>query len=173
MPRLKKILSNWSWWKINKIDYFWTSFYWNKLDTWITSENILSIQTFEFSITLINIDYMKIGFLIFALLLLFSLNGYIIVRGWQALPSASLFRPLYLVTAILLFLAMFAGMIFGNNMSQGLAKAVSLAGFTYFIIFCYLFLSFLLVDILRLINLVVHIAPAYIASIRFWMLVAT
>jgi len=116
---------------------------------------------------------MKIGFLIFALLLLFSLNGYIIVRGWQALPSASLFRPLYLVTAILLFLAMFAGMIFGNNMSQGLAKAVSLAGFTYFIIFCYLFLSFLLVDILRLINLVVHIAPAYIASFRFWMLVAT
>ena len=80
---------------------------------------------------------MKIGFVIFAIIILFSLNGYIMVRGWQALPSASLFRPIYLVTAILLFIALFAGMILENSMPQGIAKAVSLAGFTYLIIFIY------------------------------------
>ena len=116
---------------------------------------------------------MKIGFVIFAIIILFSLNGYIMVRGWQALPSASLFRPIYLVTAILLFIALFAGMILENSMPQGIAKAVSLAGFTYLIIFIYLLISFLLVDILRLFNLVIHIAPAFMATFRLWMMVVT
>ena len=116
---------------------------------------------------------MKIGFLVIALVILFSLNGYVMVRGWQALPSASTLRPIYLVTTIVLFLAMLAGMILSNAMPQGLSKVVSFAGFTYIIIFSYLFLSFLFVDILRLINLIVQIRPAYMVNFRLWMMVAT
>ena len=116
---------------------------------------------------------MKIGFLVIALVILFSLNGYVMVRGWQALPSASTLRPIYLVTTIVLFLAMLAGMILSNAMPQGLSKVVSFAGFTYIIIFSYLFLSFLFVDILRLINLIVQIKPAYMVNFRLWMMVAT
>ena len=116
---------------------------------------------------------MKIGFLVIALVILFSLNGYVMVRGWQALPSASTLRPIYLVTTIALFLAMLAGMILSNAMPQGLSKVVSFAGFTYIIIFSYLFLSFLFVDILRLINLIVQIRPAYMVNFRLWMMVAT
>ena len=116
---------------------------------------------------------MKIGFLVIALVILFSLNGYVMVRGWQALPSASTLRPIYLVTTIALFLAMLAGMILSNAMPQGLSKVVSFAGFTYIIIFSYLFLSFLFVDILRLINLIVQIKPAYMVNFRLWMMVAT
>jgi len=116
---------------------------------------------------------MKAGFIIIALAILFSLNGYVMVRGWQALPSASALRPVYLVSTIVLFLALLAGMIFSNAMPQAVAKTVSFIGFTYIIIFIYLFLSFLLVDILRLFNLFIHIRPVYMANFRLWMLAAT
>jgi predicted MPP superfamily phosphohydrolase len=116
---------------------------------------------------------MKIGFVIIALAILFSLNGYVMIRGWQALPSASMLRPIYLVTTIVLFIAMLSGMIFSNAMPQVVAKTVTFVGFTYIIIFIYLFLSFLLVDILRLFNLFIQIAPVYMANFRLWMMVAT
>jgi len=95
------------------------------------------------------------------------------VRGWQALPSASVLRPVYLVTTILLFLALLSGMIFSNSMPLGVAKAVSFAGFTYIIIFIYLFLSFLLVDIVRLFSMFVHIAPVFMTNFRLWVMVGT
>ena len=116
---------------------------------------------------------MKIGFILIAFAILLSLNSYIMVRGWQALPAASFLRPVYLITAIVLFLALLSGMIFSNSMPPVIAKAVSFAGFTYIIIFIYLFLSFLLVDIVRLFSLFIHIAPVYMANFRLWMMVGT
>ena len=116
---------------------------------------------------------MKIGFIIIALAILFSLNGYVMARGWQALPSVSSIRPIYLSIMIVLLLALLSGMIFSNAMPLVVAKAVSFDGFTYLIIFIYLFLSFLLVDVLRLFNLIIQIGPAYMASFRLWMMVAT
>jgi len=120
-----------------------------------------------------NLEFMKIGFIVIALVILFSLNGYVMVRGWHALPSDSFLRPIYLVTAIVLFVCMMAGMIFSNAMPQGVAKVIAFAGFSYIIIFIYLFLSFLLVDILRLFNLIIQINPVYMANFRLWMMVAT
>jgi len=116
---------------------------------------------------------MKIGFILIALAILLSLNSYIMVRGWQALPAASVLRPVYLVTTILLFLALLSGMLLSNAMPQGIAKAVSFAGFTYIIIFIYLFLSFLLVDIVRLFSLFIHIAPVFMSGLRLWAMVVT
>jgi len=116
---------------------------------------------------------MKIGFILIAFAILLSLNSYVMVRGWQALPAASVLRPVYLVTAIVLFLALLSGMILSNAMPPVVAKAVSFAGFTYIIIFIYLFLSFLLVDIVRLFGLLIHITPVYMANFRLWMMVGT
>jgi len=116
---------------------------------------------------------MKIGFILIAFAILLSLNSYVMVRGWQALPAASVLRPFYLVTAIVLFLALLSGMILSNAMPPVVAKAVSFAGFTYIIIFIYLFLSFLLVDIVRLFGLLIHITPVYMANFRLWMMVGT
>jgi len=116
---------------------------------------------------------MKIGFVFIALALLFSLNGYVMMRGWQALSSASALRPVYLTASIVLFVALLTGMIFSNSMPQVVAKAISFAGFTYIIVFIYLFLSFLIVDVLRLFNLFIHIAPAYVANFRLGMMALT
>lgn len=116
---------------------------------------------------------MKIGFIIVALAILFSLNGYVIVRGWQALPSASTIRPVYFITFILLFLSMLTGMIFGNAMPAVVAKTVSFIGFSYIIIFIYLFLSFLAVDIVRIANYFIRFAPTGLAGFRLWVMIVT
>ena len=116
---------------------------------------------------------MKIGFVLIALAILFSFNGYVIARGWQVIPSGSILRAIYLVSTIVLFLAMLAGMIFGNEMPAAIAKAVSFIGFTYILISIYLFISFVFVDVLRLFNLFIDIGPIYMANFRLWMMTAT
>jgi predicted MPP superfamily phosphohydrolase len=116
---------------------------------------------------------MKIGFFIIAFAILISFNSYIMLRGWQALPPASVFRPIYLVSGIVLFIALLTGMIFSNSMPQVVAKAVCFAGFSYIIIFSYLLISFLFVDIVRLFSLVIQMRPVYMANFRLWMMVAT
>ncbi|MDR3652905.1 MAG: metallophosphoesterase [Paludibacter sp.] len=116
---------------------------------------------------------MKIGFIIIALAILFSLNSYVILRGWQALPSVYNVRQAYLITTILLFLALMGSMIFGNAMPQLVAKTVSFIGFSYIVVFIYLFLSFLIVDIVRIANYFIHFLPAGMATFRLWTMIIT
>lgn len=116
---------------------------------------------------------MKIGFFIIAFAILISMNSFVIVRGWQALPPVSVIRPIYLITMIAMFLAMFIAMIFGHLMPPVLGKAISQIGFTYMIVFMYLSLSFLLVDIVRVGNYFFHFAPAGMPAFRMWAMIAT
>jgi predicted MPP superfamily phosphohydrolase len=116
---------------------------------------------------------MKISFFITALTVLISMNSFVMVRGWQALPSVSYLRPIYLTVVIIMFLAIFVGMIFGSNMPANLGKAISHVGFSYMVIFIYLFISFLLVDMVRIANYFVHFAPAGMAAFRLWVMIAT
>ena len=95
---------------------------------------------------------MKIGFFIIAFAILISINSYVILRGWQTLPSVSAIRPIYLVSMIVLFLTLMVTIIFGEHMTHDIAKVISFIGFTYFIVFVYLLISFLLVDGVRIAN---------------------
>lgn len=115
---------------------------------------------------------MKIVFFIIAFAILLSTNSYVMVRGWQALPSISVVRPVYLSSMILMFLALFAGMIFGNLMPAFWGKFISQIGFAYLIVFIYLFLSFLLVDLVRILNFYIHFAPVGMAAFRMWGMAA-
>ena len=116
---------------------------------------------------------MKLGFALVAFSIISLLNGYVIWRGWQALPAASFYRPLFLIVALLMFLCMMGGMIFGHLLPHNFAKIISLTGFTYFIIVTYLFLSFLLVDIVRIANYFIAFAPAGMAAFRLWALMGS
>ena len=116
---------------------------------------------------------MKIGFFIIAFAILLSLNSFVIVRGWQALPPVSIVRPAYLITMIVMFLAMFVAMIFGHLMPPFLGKAISQVGFTYMIVFIYLALSFLVVDVIRLGNYFLHFAPVGMPVFRMWGMLAS
>ncbi len=116
---------------------------------------------------------MKIGFFIIVLAIILSMNGYVVVRGWHALPPVSYIRTGYLISILALFVAMLAGMIFGSSMPPAVGKAVTFVGYTYMIIFIYLFLSFTLVDIVRLANHFIHFAPAGMAVFRMWVMYIT
>ena len=85
---------------------------------------------------------MKTVFIFIAFSILISINSYVWVRGWHALPTGSITRPIYLTTMIGCFLALLGGMIFGNLMPLPLARAISFIGFTYIIVFVYLMVSF-------------------------------
>jgi len=116
---------------------------------------------------------MKIGFFIIAFAILISINSYVILRGWQALPSVSSIRPIYLTSMIVLFLSLIVTMVFGEHMTHDVAKVISFIGFTYFIVFVYLLISFLLVDGVRIANYFFHFLPAGMAKFRLWAMVAT
>ena len=76
---------------------------------------------------------MKIGFIIVALLIFFSLNSYVIVRGWHSLPPASVLRPLFLVSMIAMLLAGGQGSRLGV-LTQKVAKPAVAFGGKYRII---------------------------------------
>jgi len=116
---------------------------------------------------------MKIGFIIVALLIFFSINTYVVVRGWHSLPPASVLRPLFLVSMIAMFAALLGSMIFGNAMPLSLAKVVSFIGFSYMIIFVYMFVAFLVVDVVRVANYFIHFAPQGMAAFRLWSMAIT
>ena len=111
---------------------------------------------------------MKISFFVIIFTFVLSMNSYVIVRGWQALPPVSVIRPFYLVTILVLFITMIVGMIFGSSMPHTTGKIISSIGFTYMILFVYLFLSFLLVDFVRLFNHFIHFAPEGMHVFRMW-----
>ncbi|MFT3752356.1 MAG: metallophosphoesterase [Paludibacter sp.] len=116
---------------------------------------------------------MRIGFFILILAIIISMNGYVVARGWQALPAVSVIRPVFLISMLTLFISMFAGMIFGSSMPPAVGKAVTFVGYTYMIIFIYLFLSFLVVDIVRIANYFIHFAPVGMAAFRMWAMYIT
>ncbi len=111
---------------------------------------------------------MKITFFIIAFSIFLLINSYVITRGWQALSSSSIFRTNYVIVMIILFSTLMISMIFGNKFPIYIAKTLSFVGFTYFIIFGYLFISFFVVDIIRLANYFLHFLPAGMAGFRLW-----
>lgn len=111
---------------------------------------------------------MRYLFFIFILVFLLSLLSYVLLRGWQSLQPAGNARVYYLIISISLFVSMIGSMIFGNYLPATLAKYLSFAGLSYFIVMIYLMFSFLLVDIVRLTNHFVHFAPAGLITFRYW-----
>ncbi len=116
---------------------------------------------------------MKISFLIIAISILLTINSFVIIRGWQALSTVSTIRPYYLATMILFFIALLSSLIFGHLMPHNIAKVVSFFGFTYMIVFIYLLLSFLIVDIVRIANYFIHFLPVGMANFRLWTMLGT
>ena len=116
---------------------------------------------------------MKIAFFVFVITIFLVINSYVIVRGWQALSSTPLYRTIYLSVILFLFLSLVGSMIFGYVLPPRLAKALSFIGFTYIVIFIYLFVSFFIVDIVRIVDFYLHLFPAGMAAFRMWAMVIT
>ncbi|MBP1637778.1 MAG: metallophosphoesterase [Bacteroidetes bacterium] len=81
---------------------------------------------------------------------------YTIVRGCQVFASVGNMKTVYLAVMIVLLVAFFAGMFLENQLSPGAANILSFIGYSYLVVLCALFISFLLVDDIRIIN---HFVP--------------
>jgi predicted MPP superfamily phosphohydrolase len=115
---------------------------------------------------------LRYSFFIIAVLILLFVLVYTIVRGMQALTSFGNWKFVYLGASILLLACLIVGMTFENSMPQSVAKITVFAGYSYLILISYLFLSFLVIDIVRIIN---HFLPfiVNVQSFRMWAFLVT
>lgn len=116
---------------------------------------------------------MKLIFLSIMILTIFAFNGYAWMRGWQALPIGSVYRPIFLGTMIGLYLTFLVGMFLGGKLDPPLGKVITFIGFSYFLFVIYLLLSFLMVDIVRLFNYFLHFAPTGMIVFRQWAMLGS
>lgn len=116
---------------------------------------------------------MKITFFLFVFAFTVLIAFYVSLRGWQALLPMGNVRIWYVVGNVVLFILMLVGLMARGSMPHLLAKTITFTGFSYMLVMIYLFLSFLLVDIVRLINLIVHFAPAGMQTFRLWAMMIT
>lgn len=111
---------------------------------------------------------MKYGFFLIVLAVFFGMMGYVLIRGFQALPPKFNIQMIYAGLFTGLLALMVAGLFLENAFSPALSKAVTFTGYTFLMVVIYLFLSFLLVDIIRLLNYFLHFAPIGMHTFRYW-----
>lgn len=105
---------------------------------------------------------MKIGFFAFILIFFLTILVYVIVRGTQALSFSPLWKSIYIVLSVTLFLSFFVGMILGNYFPLSVAKTITFLGDSFLIVMIYLVFAFLATDII-LFNKIFH----FLKQIRF------
>ena len=110
---------------------------------------------------------MKYLFFIVILLLWLLLVAYTFIRGNQAFLSVPAVRWIYLALMTISFLSFFAGFFLNEFLSPILGKTISFIGYSFLILSIYLFFSFLMIDIVRLLNHFLHFIPDE-AKFRTW-----
>lgn len=110
---------------------------------------------------------MKYLFFIVILLLWLLLVAYTFIRGNQAFLSVPAVRWIYLALMTISFLSFFAGFFLNEFLSPMLGKTISFIGYSFLILSIYLFFSFLMIDIVRLLNHFLHFIPDE-AKFRTW-----
>lgn len=103
------------------------------------------------------------------------LNFYIFIRGWQALGAGSTLRPLYLILFLAVAACFFAGRILERFALSLFTDILVWIGSFWLAAMLYLFLIVLLLDIIRLVNLIFPVWPAFIRDnygraklVTFW-----
>ncbi|HET9571151.1 MAG TPA: metallophosphoesterase [Bacteroidales bacterium] len=84
------------------------------------------------------------------------------------LPAKPIIRWVFGVGYILLFLALFAGLYFEQNLGLPFAKILTFTTYTFLLAVIYMALSFLVIDLVGLINRFIHFAPAGMYDVRQW-----
>lgn len=110
---------------------------------------------------------MKYLFFIVILLLWLALVAYTFNRGNQAFSSVPAVRWVYLSLMAISFLSFFAGFFLNEFFPPTLGKFISFIGYSFIILSVYLFFSFLIIDIVRLLNHFLHFIPD-VAKFRTW-----
>jgi predicted MPP superfamily phosphohydrolase len=90
------------------------------------------------------------------------LNFYIFIRGWQAIPQGSPLKSLYLGLFLLFALAFLAGRFLERVWASPVSDILVWIGSFWFGALLYFFLSVVVLDLLRAINVVIPVYPSWI-----------
>ena len=93
-----------------------------------------------------------------------SVNYYIFIRGWQSLPAGSTLRSIYLPLFLFVALSYMAGRILENVWLSKLSDVLVWIGSFWLAAMIYFLLIIIILDILRLMNLIFPISPEFIKA---------
>jgi hypothetical protein len=102
-------------------------------------------------------------FLIFLLIFL-TLNGYLYIRGRQALPDGAVMHLIYTIIFLMASLSVFIAVFAGNKLPVWLAFVFEEVGGYWVILFIFLIAAALLGDILRISDHLFRVFPAWVTS---------
>jgi len=105
---------------------------------------------------------------LFRFLLIFSvfiaLNGYLFIRGWQAMPDKVWVHMVYTVLFLFSSLSVFIAIFLGNRLPLWLSLVFEQVGGYYIILFIFIFAGALLGDLLRASDHYFRIFPEWVAA---------
>ncbi len=84
------------------------------------------------------------------IMLFLGANGYVIYRLWQMMPATIIGRSLLVLAGITVSIAPFLAMIFGDRFPMDVTSFLYKAGTSWMVVFVYLLMFFLLLDLFRL-----------------------
>ncbi len=89
----------------------------------------------------------------------FAINYYVFIRGWQAINALHSLKPFYLIIFIIVSTAYIATKFLTAKIPSWLYDALLWIGSFWFTFLIYFFLSILIFDFVRLLNLWLHFIP--------------
>lgn len=95
-------------------------------------------------------------------LIIFLITFYAFYRGLQLMPQILSVKIIYSVVYFLSAAAFILRMIFGDTINLNLSYALSVVGFTWFVVVSWALILILFIDITRIINYFTHIYPTFI-----------
>lgn len=107
----------------------------------------------------------QIVFIILMLLFLLGSNFYVFYRLWTMLPTTIIGRILLIVSAILIFSSLFLALFAGGVLPSSLVSILYKTGTSWFFIFLYLLIIFLVLDLLR----ITHLLPVERFMYHSWI----
>jgi predicted MPP superfamily phosphohydrolase len=98
------------------------------------------------------------------LIIFIALNGYLFIRGRQALPDRLPLQVIYTVVFLVASLSVFIAIFLGNRLPAWLSLIFEQTGGYYMILFIFMLAGALLGDLLRVTNHYFHYFPEWITS---------
>ena len=101
---------------------------------------------------------------ILVLLVFISINAYLFIRGWQALPNRTFVHFIYTAVFLLAAFGVFIGLFLGSKLPVWLSYTCEMVGGYWLILFVYFLFAAILGDALRIADHYFHIFPGWIIS---------
>lgn len=111
---------------------------------------------------------MKITFFLIIFAVILAMFSSVLMHVLPLLPARFGTRWIVGIVYILLFLTLLSGLFLEHLLQPGIAKVLTFTGYTFLLIVIYMTLSFLLTDVIRLVNNWFHFAPDGMLEFRQW-----